>query len=230
MKIDCDYVLTDIEGTTTSISFVQDVLFPYFLSHINEIYLLSDLNEVKYIFGKVMRVVKKEENRNITTSEEVIEQLKIWCKEDRKITPLKTLQGIIWQKGYQSGKLFGHIYDDVPDMLEKWNLLGKKIGVFSSGSAAAQKLLFSYSEKGDLSSYFSHHFDTNIGTKRDSETYALIAKEIKLPANRILFLSDITEELVAADDAGFQTIQIKREGNTQSWNNSVSDFSQIFLA
>ncbi len=230
MKIDCDYVLTDIEGTTTSISFVQDVLFPYFLSHINEIYLLSDLNEVKYIFGKVMRVVKKEENRNITTSEEVIEQLKIWCKEDRKITPLKTLQGIIWQKGYQSGKLFGHIYDDVPDMLEKWNLLGKKIGVFSSGSAAAQKLLFSYSEKGDLSSYFSHHFDTNIGTKRDSETYTLIAKEIKLPTNRILFLSDITEELVAADDAGFQTIQIKREGNTQSWNNSVSDFSQIFLA
>ena len=230
MKIDCDYVLTDIEGTTTSISFVQDVLFPYFLSHINEIYLLSDLNEVKYIFGKVMRVVKKEENRNITTSEEVIEQLKIWCKEDRKITPLKTLQGIIWQKGYQSGKLFGHIYDDVPDMLEKWNLLGKKIGVFSSGSAAAQKLLFSYSEKGDLSSYFSHHFDTNIGTKRDSETYTLIAKEIKLPTNRILFLSDITEELVAADDAGFQTIQVKRVGNTQSWNNSVSDFSQIFLA
>lgn len=230
MKIDCDYVLTDIEGTTTSISFVQDVLFPYFLSHINEIYLLSDLNEVKYIFGKVMRIVKKEENRNITTSEEVIEQLKIWCKEDRKITPLKILQGIIWQKGYQSGKLLGHIYDDVPDMLKSWNLLGKKIGVFSSGSAAAQKLLFSYSEKGDLSSYFSHHFDTNIGTKRDSETYTLIAKEIKLPTNRILFLSDITEELVAADNAGFQTIQVKREGNTQSWNNSVSDFSQIFLA
>ncbi len=230
MKIDCDYVLTDIEGTTTSISFVQDVLFPYFLSHINEIYLLSDLNEVKYIFGKVMRIVKKEENRNITTSEEVIEQLKIWCKEDRKITPLKILQGIIWQKGYQSGKLLGHMYDDVPDMLKSWNLLGKKIGVFSSGSAAAQKLLFSYSEKGDLSSYFSHHFDTNIGTKRDSETYILIAKEINLPTNRILFLSDITEELVAADNAGLQTIQVKREGNTQSWNNSVSDFSQILLA
>ena len=97
MKIDCDYILTDIEGTTTSISFVQDVLFPYFLSHINEIYLLSDMSEVKYIFGKVMRIVKKEENKDITTSEEVIEQLKKWCKEDRKITQLKTLQGILWQ-------------------------------------------------------------------------------------------------------------------------------------
>lgn len=229
MKIDCDYVLSDIEGTTTSISFVQDVLFPYFLSHINEIYLLSDLNEVKYVFGKVMRIVKREENRNITTSEEVIEQLKIWCKEDRKITPLKTLQGIIWLKGYQSGKLLGHVYDDVPEMLKKWSLLGKKMGIFSSGSAAAQKLLFSYSEKGDLSSYFSHHFDTNIGAKRETDTYFLIAAEINLPTNRILFLSDITEELVAAENAGFQTVQIKRQGNAQTWTNSVLDFSQIIL-
>ena len=142
MKIDCDYILTDIEGTTTSISFVQDILFPYFLSHINEIYLLSDMSEVKYIFGKVMRIVKKEENKDITTSEEVIEQLKKWCKEDRKITQLKTLQGILWQKGYQSGELFGHIYDDVPIMLKNWELLGKKMGVFSSGSVVAQKLLF----------------------------------------------------------------------------------------
>lgn len=230
MKIDCDYILTDIEGTTTSISFVQDVLFPYFLSHINEIYLLSDMNEVKYIFGKVMRIVKKEENKNITTSEEVIEQLKIWCKEDRKITPLKTLQGILWQKGYQTGELYGHVYDDVPIMLNNWELLGKKIGVFSSGSAVAQKLLFSYSTKGDLSTYFSHYFDTNIGHKRDTDTYSLIANEISLPSNRILFLSDVMEELEAADKAGMKTIQIRREGNIQFWKQSAADFSEIVLS
>jgi enolase-phosphatase E1 len=230
VKIDCDYVLTDIEGTTTSISFVQDVLFPYFLLHINEIYLLSDMNEVKYIFGKVIRIVKKEENKNITTSEEVIEQLKIWCKEDRKIKQLKTLQGILWEKGYQSGELFGHIYDDVPPILNQWHSLGKKMGIFSSGSSKAQKLLYKYSDKGDLSNFFSHYFDTNIGAKRDTETYSSIAQEIKLPAKRILFLSDVIEELDAAENAGFQALQIKREGNEQSWNKSVSDFSQIILS
>jgi enolase-phosphatase E1 len=229
VKIDCDYILTDIEGTTTSISFVQDILFPYFLSHINEIYLLSDMNEVKYIFGKVMRIVKKEENRDITTSEEVIEQLKIWCKEDRKITQLKTLQGILWQKGYQSGELFGHIYDDVPIMLKNWELLGKKMGVFSSGSVIAQKLLFSHSTKGNLSTFFSHYFDTNTGHKRETDTYSLIANEISLSPNRILFLSDVVEELEAAEKAGLQTVQVKREGNVQSWKQAVLDFSEIVL-
>ena len=229
MKIDCDYILTDIEGTTTSISFVQDVLFPYFLSHINEIYLLSDMNEVKYIFGKVMRIVKKEENKNITTSEEVIEQLKIWCKEDRKITPLKTLQGILWQKGYQTGELYGHVYDDVPIMLKNWELLGKKMGVFSSGSVVAQKLLFSHSSKGDLSTHFSHYFDTNTGHKRETDTYSLIAKEIAISADRILFLSDVIEELDAAEKAGMKTLQIRREGNVQFWKQSVNNFSEIIL-
>ena len=229
MKIDCDYILMDIEGTTSSISFVKDVLFPYFLLNINDINKLSNIKEVKYAFGQVLRIVKREENRDITTSEEVILELKKWCGQDLKIIPLKTLQGILWQKGYQNGELLGHVYDDVPVMLENWNLLGKKMGIFSSGSVNAQKLLFSHSVKGNLSTYFSNYFDTNIGSKRDSDTYSLITKQLALPSNRILFLSDVIEELVAADKAGMKTIQITREGNLQSWQQSVSDFSEIIL-
>ena len=229
MKIDCDYILMDIEGTTSSISFVKDVLFPYFLLNIDDINKLSNIKEVKYAFGQVLRLVKQDENRDITTSEEVIFQLKKWCEQDLKITPLKTLQGILWQKGYQNGELLGHVYDDVPVMLENWNLLGKKMGIFSSGSVNAQKLLFSHSVKGNLSTYFSNYFDTNIGSKRDSDTYSLITKQLALPSNRILFLSDVIEELAAADMAGMKTIQITREGNLQSWPQSVSDFSEIIL-
>ena len=219
----------DIEGTTSSISFVKDVLFPYFLSNIDDINKLSNIKEVKYAFGQVLRLVKQDENRDITTSEEVILQLKKWCEQDLKITPLKTLQGILWQKGYQNGELLGHVYDDVPVMLENWNLLGKKMGVFSSGSIKAQKLLFSHSVKGNLSTYFSHYFDTQTGSKRESDTYSLISKELTLPSKRILFLSDVIEELAAADMAGMKTIQIEREGNLQSWKLSVSDFSEIIL-
>ena len=229
MKIDCDYILMDIEGTTSSISFVKDVLFPYFLSNIDDINKLSNIKEVKYAFGQVLRIVKRDENRDITTSEEVILQLKKWCGQDLKITPLKTLQGILWRKGYQNGELLGHVYDDVPVMLENWNLLGKKMGIFSSGSVNAQKLLFSHSVKGNLSTYFSNYFDTNIGSKRDSDTYSLITKKLALPSNRILFLSDVIEELAAADMAGMKTIQITREGNLQAWPQSVSDFSEIIL-
>ena len=229
MKVDCDYILMDIEGTTSSISFVKDVLFPYFLLNIDDINKLSNMKEVKYAFGQVLRIVKREENRDITTSEEVILELKKWCGQDLKITPLKTLQGILWQKGYQNGELLGHVYDDVPLMLENWNLLGKKMGIFSSGSVKAQKLLFSHSVNGDLSIYLSNYFDTNMGGKRNSDTYSFITKELALPSNRILFLSDVTEELVAADKAGMKTIQITREGNIQSWKQAASNFSEIVI-
>ena len=229
MKIDCDYILMDIEGTTSSISFVKDILFPYFLSNIDEINKLANIKEVKYAFGQVLRIVKEEENKDITTSEEVIKQLKKWCEQDLKITPLKTLQGILWQKGYQNGELLGHVYDDVPISLDKWKENGKKMGVFSSGSVNAQKLLFSHSVKGNISHFFTHHFDTIIGPKRVAETYVLIAKEIALSADRILFLSDVIEELAAADKAGMKTMQIRRDDNMQVWKQSAADFSEIGL-
>ena len=221
------YILTDIEGTTTSVSFVYDILFPYFKAHIKEINNFSQLQEVKEAFSQVIEIVADEENEQITTSEEVLKYLEKWSNEDRKVTPLKTIQGILWRNGYNSGELKGHVYDDVPLALEDWKNKGLKLGVFSSGSIAAQKLIFGNSIFGDLSENFLHYFDTNTGQKQDVNTYIEIAKKINLLPSKILFLSDIQQELEAANEAGFQTLQLVRLGTEISWSNYVSDFSEI---
>lgn len=223
------YVLTDIEGTTTSVSFVYDILFPYFRDHIWELKNMSDLNSVDAAFNETKEIVLAEEGIQLETSDQIIQKLDSWCKEDRKITPLKTLQGILWKIGYETGELKGHVYEDVPITLEKWHTLGLKMGVFSSGSVEAQKLIFGYSEKGDLTTYFSNYFDTKTGMKRESETYVKIAQELKLEPSTILFLSDIVQELEAAHKAGFQTIQLVRPGTKKEWGNSVSGFAEIIL-
>ena len=223
------YVLTDIEGTTTSVSFVYDILFPYFRDHIWELKNMSDLNSVDAAFNETKEIVLAEEGIQLETSDQIIQKLDSWCKEDRKITPLKTLQGILWKIGYETGELKGHVYEDVPITLEKWHTLGLKMGVFSSGSVEAQKLIFGYSEKGDLTTYFSNYFDTKTGMKRESETYVKIAQELKLEPSAILFLSDIVQELEAAHKAGFHTIQVVRTGTKKEWGNSVSGFAEIII-
>jgi enolase-phosphatase E1 len=141
---------------------------------------------------------------------------------------LKTLQGILWEEGYKSGEIKGHVYADVAPNLTKWKTQGIQMGVFSSGSVAAQKLIFGYSEQGDLTPNFTTYFDTKTGGKREIDTYAKISNELKIQPKNILFLSDIKEELVAADTAGFQTIQLVREGNTADWKNTANNFSEIF--
>ena len=146
-----EYVLTDIEGTTTSISFVYDVLFPYFREHIWNLRDMTGIAEVENAFAETKAIVLKEDSIELKSTEEIIEKLNQWCKEDRKITPLKTLQGLLWKIGYEQGVLKGHVYDDVPIALDKWYRMGLKMGVFSSGSVEAQKLIFGFSEKGDLS-------------------------------------------------------------------------------
>jgi enolase-phosphatase E1 len=51
-----------------------------------------------------------------------------------------------------------------------------------------------------------------------------------LPAEQILFLSDIVEELDAARDAGMQTIQLVRDDNTITGSHVIAhDFDQIVL-
>ena len=222
-----DYILTDIEGTTTSVSFVYDVLFPYFREHIWELKNMTDLESVDSALNQTKEIVFSEEGLKLETSEQIIQKLEAWCKEDRKITPLKTLQGLLWKIGYEQGILKGHIYEDVPIALDKWKNIGLKMGVFSSGSIEAQKLIFRYSEKGDLTNFFSNYFDTNTGMKRDTETYSKIARIINVKPTNILFLSDIVEELIAAKQAGFNTIQLVRPGTNSNWNISVHDFSEI---
>lgn len=226
LKHEVKYILTDIEGTTSSISFVTEVLFPYFNERIEKLKDLTHLPEVQTAFEETKKLARELDNETIETIDEIITKLKLWSLADKKITPLKTLQGIIWKNGYESGELKGHIYADVAPLLKKWNEDGRKAGVFSSGSIAAQKLLFGYSESGDLTAYFSNYFDTTTGGKREAETYGKIANTLNLNPENILFLSDITEELIAAKSAGFQTVQLVRERNKPNWDKVVSSFNE----
>lgn len=227
MKTPVQFILTDIEGTTSSISFVADELFPYFREHIRELLEMKDQPAVAEAFTETVNLAKAEDGVIVSTDEEILETLHRWSVEDRKITPLKTLQGILWEIGYQNGSLKGHVYPDVAPKLAQWKASGIQLGVFSSGSVAAQKLIFGYSVAGDLTSYFSAYFDTRTGGKRETKTYRTIAGLLKIQPEQILFLSDIVEELKAASEAGFQTIQLVRPGTTANWERTVSDFSEL---
>lgn len=222
------YILTDIEGTTTSVSFVYEVLFPYFRANI---LLLKNhpSPSVKQALSETKKLALEMEHISLNTEEEVLAHLLKWCNEDKKITPLKTLQGILWKQGYESGELKGHVYDDVPLALKSWNEAGINLGVFSSGSVHAQQLIFGYSIFGDLRPYFSDYFDTKIGGKREVVTYQKIAKLLNLAPNEILFLSDMKEELEAAKESDFQTIQLVRSGTNSAWESTTSNFTEINL-
>jgi len=222
------YILTDIEGTTTSISFVADELFPYFRKNIHVLKSLKDTETVKQAFEETILLSQELENKRISTEDEIIDTLYRWSMEDKKYTPLKAVQGILWENGSKSGELKGHIYPEMKDQLEKWSKQNLQLGVFSSGSVAAQKLIFGYSVSGDLTPYFSNYFDTKTGTKRDIQTYSKIAEILSLNPNEILFLSDIYEELEAADQAGFQTVQLVREPVEKQWRKQVNSFEEIF--
>lgn len=221
-------VLTDIEGTTSSIAFVKDVLFPYAREHMAEFISDHALNpEVRDLLDDVCTEAGQTLN-----GEEIVNQLIRWIDEDKKVTPLKLLQGMIWERGYREGDYTGHVYQDAVEKLKEWNKQGIKLYVYSSGSVPAQKLLFGHSDYGDLTSLFSGHFDTRTGNKREEKSYQAIAKEIGISANEILFLSDIAEELQAAKFAGMQTIQLVRveEGTRPSPDFSrVKNFTEISL-
>ncbi len=221
------FILTDIEGTTTSVSFVYDVLFPYFRENMQKVRTMLHLPEVQAIFRETIRLAQETENKIIATEEEVIETLIRWSNEDKKITPLKDLQGILWKEAYETGIIKGHVYDDVAPALKAWKDAGLQLGVFSSGSIAAQKLIFGYSVSGDLTPYFSAYFDTTTGGKREVETYNKISQELKIQPSEILFLSDIVEELEAAQQAGLHTMQLTRPGTIANWKNTANAFSDI---
>lgn len=201
-------ILTDIEGTTSSIAFVKEVLFPYararlpdfVRSHVGDPRVRGLLEEVAVTCARPL------------DDEQAIAQLLDWIDEDRKIAPLKSLQGLIWEAGYQRGDFCGHVFPDAVRKLREWKEQGLKLYVFSSGSVHAQKLLFSHTEFGDLTPWFSGFFDTRIGSKLSSDAYLGIASQVALPPAELLFLSDIGGELDAAALAGMRTCQLLREG------------------
>lgn len=200
-------ILTDIEGTTSSISFVKDVLFPFARRRLPAfVETHADRPEVQHWLHEAA----KEAAIIYAEREEIVELLQRWIDEDRKATPLKALQGMIWEDGYRDGDFRAHIYADVAPKLREWKKQGLDLYIYSSGSVAAQKLFFGHSEAGDLTPLLSGYFDTETGPKREAESYRRIASAVGKPADEILFLSDIAEELDAARAAGMRTTQLAR--------------------
>ncbi|UYY77914.1 acireductone synthase [Sphingomonas sp. R1] len=191
-------VLLDIEGTTSSIAFVADVLFPYAASQLAR-YVETHSEEVAPILAEV-------------PGDDKIATLLDWIDEDRKATPLKTLQGLIWAQGYADGTLKGHVYPDTPEALRRWYTAGVAIYIYSSGSVAAQKLIFGHSIDGDLTPMLTGYFDTTTGPKREAESYGKIAVATGCNPEHILFVSDVQAEVDAARSAGLGALLIDRAG------------------
>lgn len=222
-------IVTDIEGTTSSISFVHEVLFPYAAKHMGDfVRSQAQQPEVAAQLEEVARLGGLE----VQDLDALIAQLAQWMAEDRKITPLKALQGMIWKYGYEQGHFKGHVYPDAVDRLRQWHAEGLRLYVYSSGSVQAQKLIFGYTEFGDLTPLFSGYFDTNIGGKREVESYRNILAELGLAGNEVLFLSDIQEELKAAQEAGLQVCWLVRDGTipADAPYPAVADFTSIQLS
>lgn len=222
------YILTDIEGTTTDILFVHKTLFPYSYQKLPDFVRThaDELAVAEYILETQQTLLEeKDEDADL---EQVIEALLDWIREDRKHPALKKLQGMIWREGYESNAFKGHVYSDVVPQLENWRMQGTRIGIYSSGSVEAQKLLFGCSEYGDLTYLFNHYFDTGVGHKKEVQSYQNIAKIVKILPEEILFLSDVEAELDAAKEAGMQSIQLVREGTQPSKNHvTARDFLEI---
>jgi enolase-phosphatase E1 len=201
-------ILTDIEGTTSSIDFVHKVLFPYASRELPD---FVRTNQNDFEIAGILQEVRSTAGDADADIEQTIGILLGWIKEDRKITALKSLQGHIWKHGYENGGFTGHMYDDAVENLQKWRGLGIDLYVYSSGSVGAQKLLFGHSDAGDLRPLFKGYFDTRSGNKRETTSYNNIAGSIGFPAGDILFLSDVAEELDAAAATGMQTMQLVRD-------------------
>lgn len=219
-------ILTDIEGTTSSISFVHEVLFPYSAEHMADFVREgeADTTEIREQLDAVAGIsgVARDD------IEGLIGVLDTWIREDRKETPLKALQGMLWEQGYQQGAFRGHVYQDAAEYLQRWHDRGLRLFVYSSGSVKAQKLIFGFSEAGDLTPFFSGYFDTRIGGKKEPESYSNIVNELGVEPGTVLFLSDVEAELQAAESAGMQTVWLIREGDIPETERPVArDFADV---
>lgn len=220
-------ILTDIEGTTSSIDFVHKVLFPYASKELPAFVRAHKDDRVIAAILDDARAAAASPDADI---ESLIATMQQWIAEDQKVTALKELQGHIWKHGYQAGDFTGHMYRDAVDYLHHWRDAGIALYVYSSGSVGAQQLLFGHSDAGDLTSLFSGYFDTMVGHKREVDAYIAIAGQIGVPAENILFLSDVAEELDAAASAGMQTVQLVRDDKVAVGTHRIaSNFGQVEL-
>lgn len=209
-------VLLDIEGTTTPISFVHDVLFPYSRKRLS-----TFLEEHRLRPDVIADLALLQEEYNYDRSSglyppSLVEPYVNWLiDQDRKSPALKSLQGRIWKQGYEDGSLQAPIFPDVLTAMERWRRASVSINIFSSGSVLAQQLLFAHTNAGDLSGFISKYFDTAVGKKIEPRSYQKIAGELGLDANQISFVSDVALELEAARGAGMNTALCIRPGNLE---------------
>lgn len=232
IPVNTSALLLDIEGTTTPITFVKDVLFPYIKEHLED-YLSAhwEEDECKQDVHLLKKQIEEDMRQNraclvhavdqtVHTDEEkaireVVDNVLWQMAADRKSTALKQLQGHMWRQAYTSGRIQGQVYEDVVPAIRRWRSRGLKIYIYSSGSVEAQKLLFEHSIEGDLLDLFDGHFDTNIGAKVDSKSYKSIAERIGCDAEEITFLTDVTREAKAAEEAGVNVVLVVRPGNME---------------
>ncbi len=209
-------ILLDIEGTTTPIDFVHQTLFPFSRHRIagfveqNWLELSDEIAELEAEYSDER---SRESGLDISSPASVTRYLEFLIDNDRKSTPLKSIQGKIWQSGYEGGKLRSEVFSDVPTAFERWHREGKRIAIYSSGSTLAQRLIFKHSDQGDLTPFISHYFDTNTGPKREPHSYTKIATSLGCPPLEIFFVSDIVPELDAAATSGMRTALSVRPGN-----------------
>ncbi len=229
-------MLLDIEGTTTPIDFVYKVLFPYARARAGE-FLALHRSELADDIEGLMREHAEDIARGLNPPViDAVDQLAAYVHwlmdQDRKATPLKSLQGKIWQAGYIAGELHSQVFEDVRPAFKRWNGQGKDIGIYSSGSVLAQKLLFANTEAGDLTPFISRYFDTNTGPKSEAESYRRIADALELRPSAMVFVSDVIAELKAARAAGLETILCMRPGNHPqpgaSHYSVIRSFDEVF--
>lgn len=235
-------ILLDIEGTTTPIAFVHKALFTYAAENIEG--FLERNYERPEIWESIrdLHVLYEDDSEDRMPSEWILTQSESdiaatseyfrWLiSKDSKAGAMKALQGHVWEEGFRSGNLRGEVYPDVPAAMERWINQGKRICIYSSGSTLAQRLIYSSTEFGDLTEYISNFYDTSVGHKRDEKSYSNIAKSENVLAGSILFLSDVSEELDAAERAGMKTILVDRDSNVEMKNythTTIKDFEELF--
>jgi enolase-phosphatase E1 len=230
-------LLLDIEGTTCPVSFVAETLFPYASRHLGA-YLQAhrDQATVRQLLSDVEEAWERDadpEARQLRQQQaEALDYLQLLIRQDRKLTALKELQGLVWRDGYDRGDLRAPLYADVPAALQRWHARGVALAVYSSGSVGAQQLLYGHSDAGNLQPLFQHWFDTRIGAKQEPASYERITQELHCSSAAVLFVSDALAECEAAAAAGMAVLFSDRDGNPQrdpGRFERISSFDQLLL-
>ncbi len=224
IQLHAQAVLTDIEGTTTAIDFVHETLFPYARQALPEFVRRNAQDpQVRGQLQATAELAEWPDSNVDKQTAQLIDILLSWIDQDRKATPLKALQGMIWKHGYEQGEFRGHVYPDTHQKLQAWHQGGLSLNVYSSGSVAAQQLLYGHSDFGDMRPLFSGWFDTTSGPKIAAESYRNIVAALPVAASETVFLSDVVAELDAAAEAGMQTVQLCRTSGMQTGHHPVAE-------